>query len=191
MMLVMAMMLMVVVVVLMTIRMISACALRRAAYLDAEEVVEERADEVVVQESLGLRRRDQEGQDAQLLRARLAWLWTPDTHAQCQRPANTTHNTSCLNATLGGAEKGDARVCAPRGERAPHIPPLLALDPLRPRLVLESEHQPAPHRPDDVRRPALLALLDHVHVTVVALGHEQHRPPARSCRRLVVEKPRR
>lgn len=98
-MLVMAMMLMVVVVVLMTIRMISACALRRAAYLDAEEVVEERADEVVVQESLGLRRRDQEGQDAQLLRARLAWLWTPDTHAQCQRPANTTHNTSCLNAT--------------------------------------------------------------------------------------------
>ena len=47
--------------------------------------------------------------------------------------------------------------------------------------LLELEGQAAPNRADDVRRPALLAMLKAAQILVVVLQDKQHRAPARLC----------
>mmetsp|Transcript_23023 Transcript_23023/g.46536 ORF Transcript_23023/g.46536 Transcript_23023/m.46536 type:complete len:295 (-) Transcript_23023:598-1482(-) len=75
----------------------------------------------------------------------------------------------------------------PGFKRHSHVLVLALFDELRRHFILESEHQPAPHRPNDVRSPPFLPLLDHVHVPVVGLGDERHSASPRDCRRFIVQ----
>ena len=157
------------------------------ASLDAEDVVEHRAHERVVEEPrrgpgavAGVERggADEEGDYGQ----------PPDFPGIAARAAAApTLSVPLLPSVRPRTQQHDPRVRRQRLEQRVPEPRLRPRDQPRAHRRLHLERQPRPRRSHDVLRPSFLALHPVAQVPVIGARHEEHRPAPRFARHVVLE----